>query len=79
MIGKVTWISKVALRKGREQELNIQELHSTVQEKEREVMNVQQSEQMLQDETKQMQQQIDQLRLELQDGEAAYLEKKEMF
>ena len=52
MIGKVTWISKVALRKGREQELNIQELHSTVQEKEREVMNVQQSEQMLQDETK---------------------------
>ena len=56
MMSKVNWISKMAVQKGKEQEVNIQELNSRLQEKEREVMSQQQTEQMLRDETRQMQQ-----------------------
>ena len=34
MIGKFGWLSKIALEKGQEQEQNIQELNSMIQEKE---------------------------------------------
>ena len=52
MIGKLGWLSKVALQKGKEQQDSIQELTATIQEKEQGIMTHQQQESYMEEEIK---------------------------
>ena len=48
----MTWLSRVGFEKGKEQEVSIHQLNSTVQEQEEQMLKIKQSEYLVHDEVK---------------------------